>query len=67
MGLINLSKVGDGVCIINASDDKQFSQESEKWGGGHGVFTYFLLQCLTGEADYNKDNTVRLRELIPYL
>jgi len=43
-GLQNLSKVGDGVCIISASDDKQFSQEGKKWGGGHGVFTYFLLK-----------------------
>jgi HEAT repeat protein len=66
-GLQNLSKVGDGVCIISASDDKQFSQESKKWGGGHGVFTYFLLQGLAGEADYNKDNNVSLGELIPYL
>jgi len=66
-GLQKLSKVGDGVCIISASDDNQFSQESEKWGGGHGVFTYFLLQGLTGEADYNNNNSVSLGELIPYL
>jgi len=66
-GLQNLSKVGDGVCIISASDDKQFSQESARWGGGHGVFTYFLLEGLSGEADYNKDNCVSLGELIPYL
>jgi len=66
-GLQKLSKVGDGVCIISASDDNQFSQESEKWGGGHGVFTYFLLQGLNGEADYNNNNNVSLGELIPYL
>jgi HEAT repeat protein len=45
-GLQNLSKVGDGICIISASDDKQFSQENKKWGGGHGVFTYFLIKGL---------------------
>lgn len=66
-GLQNLSKVGDGICIISASDDKQFSQENKKWGGGHGVFTYFLLKGLKKEADYNKDNRVTLGELIPYL
>lgn len=66
-GLQNLSKVGDGVCVISASDEKQFSQESKDWGGGHGVFTYFLLKGLEGEADYNKDNRVTLGELIPYL
>lgn len=41
-GIQNLSQVGDGVCVISASSDNQFSQESKKWGGGHGVFTYFL-------------------------
>jgi hypothetical protein len=66
-GLQNLSKIGDGVAVISASDDKQFSQESKDWGGGHGVFTYFLLKGLKGEADYNKDSRVTLGELIPYL
>lgn len=65
--LQSLSKVGDGVCVISASDKKQFSQESQKWGGGHGVFTYFLLKGLKGEADYSKDRRVTLGELIPYL
>ena len=66
-GLQNLSKVGDGVAVISASDDKQLSQESQSWGGGHGVFTYFLLKGLKGDADYNKDGWVTLGELIPYL
>jgi hypothetical protein len=66
-GFQNLSQIGDGVCVISASDDKQFSQESKDWGGGHGVFTYFLLEGLNGNADYNKDTIVTLGELIPYL
>jgi uncharacterized caspase-like protein len=66
-GLQSLSQIGDGVAVISASDDKQFSQESQSWGGGHGVFTYFLLKGLNGEADYNKDGRVTLGELIPYL
>ena len=65
--LQDLSKIGDGVCIISASNDNQFSQESKKWGGGHGVFTYYLLKGLKGEADYSKDNKVSLGEIIPYL
>jgi hypothetical protein len=65
--LQNLSKIGDGICIISASDDSQYSQESKKWGGGHGVFTYYLLQGLKGEADYSNDNRVNLGEIIPYL
>jgi len=66
-GLQNLSQIGDGVCVISASDDKQFSQEGKQWGGGHGVFTHFLLKGLEGEADYNKDTRVTLGELIPFI
>jgi uncharacterized caspase-like protein len=66
-GIQNLSHVGDGVCVISASSDNQFSQESNRWGGGHGVFTYFLLKGLEGDADYNKDSSVSLGELTSYL
>jgi uncharacterized caspase-like protein len=66
-GFQNLTRIGDGVCVISASDERQLSQESKDWGGGHGVFTYHLLKGLEGEADYNKDTRVNLGELIPYL
>jgi len=66
-GLQSLSKTGEGVCVISASDDKQFSQEDKKWGGGHGVFTHYLIEGLKGNADYNKDSIISLGELIPYL
>ncbi len=65
--LQSLSKIGDGICIISASDDNQLSQESKKWGGGHGVFTFYLLEGLKGKADYNNDNKVCIGEIIPYL
>lgn len=66
-GLQSLARIGDGICVISASDNKQFSQEGKNWGGGHGVFTYFLLKGLKGKADYSKDDRVTLGELIPYL
>jgi len=66
-GFSKLSQVSDGVCVITASDEKQYSQESQKWGGGHGVFTYFLLKGLNGEADYNNSNSVTLGELTSYV
>ena len=66
-GIQSLSKVGEGVCVISASDENQYSQESKDWGGGHGVFTYFLLRGLKGEADFNKDKSVTLGELTSYL
>ena len=65
--LEQLSKAGKGVAVISASGDKQTSQEGSQWGGGHGVFTYYLMEALKGNADYNQDNKVSLGELIPYL
>lgn len=66
-GLKDLSEIGNGICIISASDHRQYSQESKKWGGGHGVFTYYLLKALNGEADRNMDKRIVLSELIPFL
>jgi uncharacterized caspase-like protein len=66
-GLSGLSDVGPSVCVLSAADASQLSQEDEKWGGGHGVFTYFLLEGLKGKADGNGDGRVTVGELIPYL
>ncbi|MCP4717402.1 MAG: hypothetical protein GY868_19950, partial [Deltaproteobacteria bacterium] len=56
-----------GIAVLTAADNNQLSQEGQKWGDGHGVFTWFLLQGLKGEADYNSDKQVTLGELIPYI
>jgi hypothetical protein len=53
--------------VITASDISQLSYESDKWGGGHGVFTFFLLKGLKGEADFNKDGTVTAGELFAFI
>jgi uncharacterized caspase-like protein len=65
--LRELSRASRGTCVITASDDKQLSQEGKQWGGGHGVFTYFLLKGLKGEADTSEDGRVNLGELALYL
>lgn len=43
------------------------SNEGPQWGGGHGVFTWYLLDGLTGLADHNEDLKVSLLELQRYL
>ena len=54
--------------VITASDVSELSLEGEQWGGGHGVFTYFVLKGLqNNEADANKDGTVTAGELFSYL
>jgi len=65
--LQNLTRAGDGIAVLSASDDRQFSHVGQQWGNGHGVFTWFLLEGLRGKADYNKDNQVTLGELIPFI
>jgi hypothetical protein len=53
--------------VITASDISESSFEDAKWGDGHGVFTYFLLQGLEGKADANHDGVVTAGELFSYL
>ncbi len=65
--LEKLTDTGKGVAILSSASDNQLAQESSKWGGGHGVFTYYLLKGLKGDADYNGDKVVTMGELIPYV
>jgi len=45
----------------------ELSPQGEQWGGGHGVFTYFVLKGLHNEeADANKDGRVTAGELFSY-
>jgi uncharacterized caspase-like protein len=53
--------------IITASNVAETSREDAKWGSGHGVFTWFLLRGLQGEADANHDHQVSVGELFDYI
>jgi hypothetical protein len=53
--------------VITASDISESSFEDAKWGDGHGVFTYYLLRGMKGEADTNHDGVVTAGELFAYL
>ena len=65
--LESLGQIRDGIAVLMASDERQFSQEDERWGGGHGVFTHFLLEGLQGQADGNSDQRVTITELATYV
>jgi uncharacterized caspase-like protein len=54
-----------GRAILTASRAKELSQEDSKLG--HGLFTYYLLQGLSGKADANGDNIVTVSELYDYV
>lgn len=57
----------EGRAIITSSDVNEASRESRKWGNGHGVFTYYLLEGLQGSADTNGDRLVSVGELFRYV
>ena len=50
-----------------ASRPKEVSLEGPQFGGGHGVFSYFVMKGLEGAADLNKDGKVDANELIKYV
>ena len=52
---------------FTASGETQVSMEGEQWGGGHGVFTYFLMKALAGAADENQDHIVDLGEMMKFV
>lgn len=66
-GIENLSRIAKGICVITASGDGELSQEGRQWGEGHGVFTYYMLQGLKGQADTSGDGKVSLGELTLYV
>ncbi len=65
--LEEIAKAGTSVLTFSASESKEYSQESQQWGGGHGVFTYHILKGLQGDADSDDDEIVRLGELVDYV
>lgn len=63
----NLLFQEQGRAIITSSDVNETSRESQKWGNGHGVFTFYLLEGLRGNADVNHDHFVSVGELFRYI
>ena len=65
--LAEMKKARRGVGILASTSGSDFSYEENKWGGGHGVFTYYLVRGLRGEADADSDGFVRLGELFDFV
>ena len=56
-----------GRAVLTSSDVNELSQESPRWGGGHGIFSWALIEGLRGEADANSDHFVTAGELFTYV
>lgn len=63
----NLLDLHSSLLSLTASRDREQSFESAEWGGGHGVFTYYVVQGLHGAADVNGDGIVSADELSEYV
>jgi uncharacterized caspase-like protein len=69
--LDELSTTKPGIAYLTSAREDQRSYEDEKWGDGHGAFTWCLLEGMRGAADgYGgrpKDGVVSLGELADYV
>ncbi len=65
--LDEIDRSGKGIFRLLASRADQLSYEDKRLGGGHGVFTWFLLEALRGKGDADADGIVRVGEVIDYL
>lgn len=55
----------DGFAVITASRGDQISSSSPELN--HGIFSYYLMRGLEGEADANRDGLITLGEMQSYL
>lgn len=63
----SLLDLNTSVFSLTASRDRERSYESEDWGGGHGIFTYYVVRGMEGHADENQDGIVTADELAEYV
>ena len=62
-----LATLDQSVFSLTASRDRERSFESANWGGGHGIFTYYVVQGMEGAADESGDGYVTADELADYV
>ena len=63
----SLLDLNQSLFSLTASRDREVSYESTRWDGGHGVFTYFVIKGMQGEADADGDGRVTADELADYV
>ena len=63
----SLMDLDQSLFSLTASRDRERSFESSDWGGGHGIFTYYVVKGLEGAADESGDGIVTADELAEYV
>ncbi|MCU0387514.1 MAG: caspase family protein [Chitinophagaceae bacterium] len=62
-----LRRVEQNEVRLASCEPDQLSNESESWGGGRGVFSYYLIKGLEGEASRDSSKEVTVGEIKDYL
>ncbi len=57
--------IPDGFTLFSAASNEQISRPLEE--AKHGMFSYFLMKGMEGDADTNADNKITARELHTYV
>jgi uncharacterized caspase-like protein len=56
----------NGLALLYSCSPLELSFENISYGGGHGLFSYCIIEGLTGLADKNNDGIITFRELFDY-
>lgn len=62
-----LRAVRDKEVRITSCKDNQLANEKEEWGGGRGVFSYYLINGLKGLGDKTNDGLVTVNEIKEFM
>lgn len=62
-----LQQLDNNLFSLSASRENEISNESPDFGGGHGVFTYYLVKGMEGEADEDRDGSITAIEMTEYV
>lgn len=65
--LVDLVTKKNGTVFFSAARAMEQSLEGQQWGGGHGIFTHFLLEGLRKHADADNNGKVTIDELAEYV
>lgn len=62
-----LTEADGDLFLFLASGPNEVSIEGPQFGGGHGAFSYFLMDAFNGSSDVDGDGVVTVGEVIEYV
>ncbi len=65
--LQDLTQASEGIALLTSAEAREVAREGPEWGGGHGVFTHFVLEGMKGAADRDKNGIITVGELFEYV